>query len=165
MSTHSCTVHATILVLAVNSARFQILRCSLHGLFFCALGSERENPVWITHYSQIHKYYPWFNSLSCSYGSKCTLNPLTHTLSLSYSTGVECSIPKQLDNGTVCFNGIEYNKKVEYKCDEGYSLVGPSIRFCQSNGTWSEEEPSCKCKNAAVVITPKVQEKGSMQYR
>ena len=32
---------------------------------------------------------------------------------------------------------------VVYKCDEGYSLIGPSTRVCQSSGNWSGEEPVC----------------------
>ena len=40
---------------------------------------------------------------------------------------------------------------VVYKCDEGYSLIGPSKRVCQSNGKWSGEEPLCECENTAVV--------------
>ena len=40
---------------------------------------------------------------------------------------------------------------VVYKCDEGYSLIGPSTRICQSNGEWSGEEPFCERKHAVVL--------------
>ena len=68
---------------------------------------------------------------------------ITHTLSLSFPTGVDCSTPKQPNHGTVSYDGTGYNMVVSYKCDEGYSLIGSSKRVCQSNGNWSGEEPVC----------------------
>ena len=65
--------------------------------------------------------------------------------------GVDCSTPKQLRDGTVSYDGTGYNMVVVYKCDEGYSLIGPSKRVCQSNGKWSGEEPLCERENTAVV--------------
>ena len=65
-------------------------------------------------------------------------------LSLFYSTGVDCDSPKQLHNGIVCFNGTEYNMVVNYECNEGYSLIGPPTRVCQSSGKWSGEQPFCE---------------------
>ena len=65
--------------------------------------------------------------------------------------GVDCSTPKQLCDGAVSYDGTGYNMVVVYKCDEGYSLIGPSKRVCQSNGKWSGEEPLCECENIAVV--------------
>ena len=69
-------------------------------------------------------------------------------LSLSYSTGVDCSTPKQPNHCTVSYNETRYNMVVVYKCDEGYSLIGPSTRVCQYSGKWSGEEPFCECKHA-----------------
>jgi len=71
----------------------------------------------------------------------------TCTLSLSSCTEVDCSRPKLLD-GTVCYDGTGYNMSVEYKCDEGFSLIGSSTRVCRSDGMWSGEEPVCEGKHA-----------------
>ena len=67
-----------------------------------------------------------------------------------FFTGVDCSTPKQLRGGTVSYDGTGYNMVVEYKCDEGYLLIGSSKRVCQSSGNWSGEEPFCDRKHAIV---------------
>ena len=64
--------------------------------------------------------------------------------------GVDCSTPKQLRDGTISYDGTGYNMVVVYKCDEGYSPIGPSTRVCQSSGEWSGEEPFCERKHAIV---------------
>ncbi|MEQ2165259.1 hypothetical protein GOODEAATRI_015027 [Goodea atripinnis] len=33
--------------------------------------------------------------------------------------------------------------KVQFSCDEGYTLSGSTVRTCQSNGKWSGEDTSC----------------------
>ena len=68
----------------------------------------------------------------------------TCTLSLSSCTEVNCSRPKLLKGGTVSYDGTGYNMLVEYKCDEGFSLIGSSTRVCKSDGKWSGEEPVCE---------------------
>lgn len=64
-------------------------------------------------------------------------------------TGFDCSIQKQLHNGSVSYYGTEYSMVVVHKCDEGYSLIGSSARVCQSSGKWSGEEPFCERENAS----------------
>ena len=75
---------------------------------------------------------------------------------LSHSTGVDCSTPKQPNHGTVNYDGTGYNMVVSYKCDEGYSLTGPSARVCQFNGNWSGEEPFCERKHTTVVMLKEI---------
>ena len=75
---------------------------------------------------------------------------------LSRSTGVDCSTPKQPNHGTVSCNDTGYNMVVSFKCDEGYSLIGPSARVCQSNGNWSGEEPFCERKHDTVVMLKEI---------
>ena len=65
-----------------------------------------------------------------------------------YSIGVDCSTPKQLRDGNVSYDGTGYNMVVVYKCDEGYSLIGPSTRVCQFSGKWSGDEPFCERNTA-----------------
>jgi len=66
----------------------------------------------------------------------------------SSCTEVDCSRPEQLQNGTVSYDGTGYNMLVEYKCDEGFSLIGSSTRVCKTDGKWSGEEPVCEGKHA-----------------
>ena len=44
-------------------------------------------------------------------------------------------------NGTVTVIG---NETALYNCDEGYQLVGNDTRICESDGEWSDEEPTCQ---------------------
>ena len=37
----------------------------------------------------------------------------------------------------------EYDGVINYKCLEGYELIGPSERFCEEGGLWSGESPQC----------------------
>ena len=37
-----------------------------------------------------------------------------------------------------------FESVANYSCDNGYELVGPSIRMCQANGSWSDVDPLCK---------------------
>ena len=69
---------------------------------------------------------------------------------LFFFTGVDCSTPKQLHDGTISYDGTGYNMVVEYKCDEGYSLTGSSKQVCQSSGMWSGVEPFCDRKHVIV---------------
>ncbi|XP_071821530.1 E-selectin-like [Apostichopus japonicus] len=40
-------------------------------------------------------------------------------------------------------SGTGYNERVEFSCDQGFSLNGESVLTCQSDGTWSADVPEC----------------------
>lgn len=40
-------------------------------------------------------------------------------------------------------NNTKVGAKAVYSCLENYLLLGTSERICQSDGTWSEDEPAC----------------------
>lgn len=42
--------------------------------------------------------------------------------------------------------GFDVGAMVEYGCDEGHLLVGPSTRSCMDTGFYNEFPPVCKCK-------------------
>jgi hypothetical protein len=49
-------------------------------------------------------------------------------------------------HGTVIFNGGRYGDTTEYRCDEGYELIGDLKRECQENDKWTGSAPTCKSK-------------------
>lgn len=42
--------------------------------------------------------------------------------------------------------GYDVDATIEYTCDEGHLLVGPSKRSCMETGFYNEFPPVCKCK-------------------
>jgi hypothetical protein len=56
-----------------------------------------------------------------------------------------CGRPEQPPNSTmVAAKGYDVGSSVEYKCDEGHLLVGPSSRTCLETGFYNEFPPVCK---------------------
>ena len=49
-----------------------------------------------------------------------------------------------IDNGHVTFtDNTRYTSVAIYSCDEGFRLSSPNGRYCQMDGTWSDDEPTC----------------------
>lgn len=58
-----------------------------------------------------------------------------------------CGRPEQPPNSTmVAPKGFEVDATIEYGCDDGHLLVGPSKRLCMDTGFYNEFPPVCKCK-------------------
>ena len=55
-------------------------------------------------------------------------------------------------NGDVITNGTTLGSTASYMCGEGYLLVGNSVRMCQTNGTWTNSEPSCEGKQLSTLL-------------
>ena len=53
------------------------------------------------------------------------------------------------ENGHVTIQGFE----AIYACSEGYQLEGDGTRVCQSDSTWSKEEPQCVLQNQTIIET------------
>ena len=49
-------------------------------------------------------------------------------------------------NGQVSLTAATPGSVATYTCDNGYEVVGASVRECQANGSWSEDEPVCDSK-------------------
>ena len=47
-------------------------------------------------------------------------------------------------NGTVTWTSLMAGGVSTYMCNDGFYLMDSMMRTCQSNGTWSEEEPICR---------------------
>ena len=59
---------------------------------------------------------------------------------------VDCLNLTDPSNGQVLLSTTTFRSIATYSCEEGYILIGIPMRECQSNGSWSEEEPSCESK-------------------
>ena len=46
--------------------------------------------------------------------------------------------------GQVQLDGTTEGSKARYSCNNGFDLIGNSVRKCQSNGRWSGQEPICQ---------------------
>lgn len=59
---------------------------------------------------------------------------------------VDCKHPGTIENGRVIvMNGTTtYNSAVEYHCVPQFERIGPYLRKCTEDGTWSGEEPRCE---------------------
>ncbi|CAH0548073.1 unnamed protein product [Brassicogethes aeneus] len=55
-----------------------------------------------------------------------------------------CGRPEQPPNSTMVAENYNVGTTVEYSCDEGHLLVGPSSRTCLENGFYNEFPPVCK---------------------
>ena len=70
---------------------------------------------------------------------------------------IECTVPPPLENGVVLDNGrttFYYGDLVQYRCNDGYFLLGDSDRTCQATSSWSGVLPMCSrvsCSGLPVV--------------
>ena len=47
-------------------------------------------------------------------------------------------------NGSVTGNETTYPNQLSFSCDDGFDLIGSTVRRCQADGKWSEEQATCK---------------------
>ncbi|XP_064604948.1 clotting factor C-like [Liolophura sinensis] len=69
-----------------------------------------------------------------------------------------CGSAPRIRHGTVTGNTagtVQEGSVVSYRCEGGYTLVGPTEKRCQKNGLWSGGEP--RCEYMCVVPSPKPQ--------
>ncbi|KAJ2954068.1 hypothetical protein O0L34_g2282 [Tuta absoluta] len=55
-----------------------------------------------------------------------------------------CGRPEQPPNSTMVGGSYDVGASVEYSCDEGHLLVGPTVRTCLDTGFYDEFPPVCK---------------------
>ena len=67
---------------------------------------------------------------------------------------IGCPDLKAPADGSVHYTSSDVGSQANYSCNEGYTLVGMSTRFCQNDGTWSGQPPLCQSgrKNCTCVI-------------
>ena len=67
---------------------------------------------------------------------------------------VDCGDLPDPANGQVSHPQTNFSSNATYSCNLGYILIGNSVRTCQSNGTWSGNEPVCESKLAEIGLVP-----------
>ena len=63
-----------------------------------------------------------------------------------------CGKPEQPPNSTLISTDFAVGNRIQYSCDEGHLLVGPTQRTCLPTGFYSEFPPVCRCKHSRVII-------------
>ncbi|XP_065189461.1 sushi, von Willebrand factor type A, EGF and pentraxin domain-containing protein 1-like [Sycon ciliatum] len=81
---------------------------------------------------------------------QCQANA-TWTAPTPHCTARNCDHPGHSDY--ISRNGDEhfYNRFVMFHCPVGFDLVGNSVLFCQSDGSWNSSTPSCVPKQCPMV--------------
>lgn len=73
---------------------------------------------------------------------------------------LECPEPEKPKNGKlVSCSDRKYQGSCKIKCDPGYSLNGPSVRYCTTSGEsvkWTGSTPTCQGSNWPFCIFRKV---------
>ena len=64
-----------------------------------------------------------------------------------------CGKPEQPPNSTLVAPNFNVGTRIEYSCDDGHLLVGPSQRSCLPTGFYSEFPPVCRCKCCMINTT------------
>lgn len=59
-------------------------------------------------------------------------------------TVLQCVDLEDPPNGNVIFSGSLFGSQANYSCDQGFNLIGVSMRTCQANELWSGSEPTCE---------------------
>lgn len=61
-------------------------------------------------------------------------------------SAINCQHPGTIENGRVIItNGSTFfGSTVEYHCVPHFQRVGPYLRKCSEDGTWSGDEPTCE---------------------
>uniref|UniRef100_A0ABM5FRU3 Sushi, von Willebrand factor type A, EGF and pentraxin domain-containing protein 1 isoform X2 n=1 Tax=Pogona vitticeps TaxID=103695 RepID=A0ABM5FRU3_9SAUR len=57
---------------------------------------------------------------------------------------IECSKPKEIQNGRYSYVDLHYRQTVTYSCDRGFQLEGQSVLNCLETREWDAEAPSCR---------------------
>ena len=85
--------------------------------------------------------------------SGCSYNNMTRS----------CPVPSAPENGEVNVTGVQ-PIVAQYSCHEG-TLVGPEMRICLGNASWSGVEPSCTTgKYSYSILNPLLKQGGHFTH-
>ena len=132
--------------------------------------SARAPPTHLWHRSPATKAMNWLGALSeCAWttGSGQGTHPsaevrlhlpvskadMVSLSSLLSNAAKICSSPSGVQNGRVVHTKYTFRGVAIYICDAGYDLIGPEVRSCQDNRTWSGLDPFCRSEGGNIVQT------------
>ncbi|KAL9989269.1 hypothetical protein ACROYT_G003802 [Oculina patagonica] len=72
----------------------------------------------------------------------------------TFCSAKDCGSIGTLLNGTIHGSETTYPNKVTFTCDDGFNLIGSSVRECTSHGIWNGVETSCEAKDCGPIPTP-----------
>ncbi|XP_046856977.1 CUB and sushi domain-containing protein 3-like isoform X2 [Xenia sp. Carnegie-2017] len=66
---------------------------------------------------------------------------------------VTCPLLTHPSHGYLVSNSQQCGDVVQYRCDHGYHVIGSAKRLCQSDGTWTGQEPVCRSNKNPLPLT------------
>lgn len=59
---------------------------------------------------------------------------------------IRCGFVGTITNGKVFLNNSSFGGVASFECDEGFNLIGVSLRTCGLDGKWTDSSPECSSK-------------------
>ncbi|XP_068694975.1 sushi, von Willebrand factor type A, EGF and pentraxin domain-containing protein 1-like isoform X1 [Montipora foliosa] len=105
--------------------------------------------------------YPSEVSFKCDYGfilrgpeqRRCTSEG-AWSGSATTCEAVSCGYIAIPQNGSRRGEEMTYPNSVEFRCGEGFIMVGSVVRKCLANGTWDGQETICKARDCGPLSSP-----------
>ncbi|XP_048586831.1 sushi, von Willebrand factor type A, EGF and pentraxin domain-containing protein 1-like isoform X3 [Nematostella vectensis] len=72
----------------------------------------------------------------------------------AYCEAVDCGPLSQPMNGSSVGNLTVFPNIIKFSCDEGFDLLGSSVRMCTSSGIWSGNATLCKAVDCGPLTVP-----------
>ena len=99
-------------------------------------------------------------SIMNDYRYHVTVKTFSNGMIFFFFSELECPEPEKPKNGKlVSCSDRKYQGSCKIKCDPGYSLNGPSVRYCTTSGEsvkWTGSTPTCQGSNRPFCIFRKV---------
>ena len=55
---------------------------------------------------------------------------------------IDCPVVRKIEGGIVIKNESSHGRRVVFKCNRGYTMIGKKGRLCKS-GKWNRPAPKC----------------------
>ena len=92
-----------------------------------------------------------FWSLNCWYFPHTVIMIHINIFGLN-PTVIECESLSNPANGMVTVTGLTPGSIATYTCNNAYQLLGNDTRTCDSNGLWTNMEPTCVRKYLIIIV-------------